>query len=340
MPRCRVPECKVKQAIFNLPGETIGICCSIHKEESMIDIKHKKCIYDNCNIRPIYNLPNEKIAIYCANHKLKNMINIIDKKCKSEGCKIIPNYNFANEKNGIYCLQHKLDNMIDVVHKKCEFNGCIKRAYYNFENEKIPLYCLEHKFKNMIDIVNRRCLTFLCQTFVTKKYRGYCLRCFMNIFPNEPVSRNYKIKEKQVFDFVNLHFERYIESYDKQISGGCSNKRPDIFMDLFTHSIIIEIDENQHSDYSCENKRMMLIFRDLGERPIVFIRFNPDKYIDKNGKTVKSCFIYHKTSGIPIIYDKNSWHFRLEKLKIIIEKYIVIIPEKEVSLESLFFNEI
>lgn len=44
----------------------------------------------------------------------------------------------------------------------------------------------------------------------------------------------------------------------------CSKRRPDILIDLETHLIIIEVDENQHKGYSCENKRIMEISQDLG----------------------------------------------------------------------------
>jgi hypothetical protein len=109
-------------------------------------------------------------------------------------------------------------------------------------------------------------------------------------------------------------------------------------MDLFTHSIIIEVDENQHTDYSCEHKRMMLLFKDLGNRPIVFIRFNPDSYINENNEEISSCFKYHKTTGVPMINNKNEWNNRLEILKVTIEKYINNIPEKEVTIEKLFYS--
>jgi hypothetical protein len=45
--------------------------------------------------------------------------------------------------------------------------------------------------------------------------------------------------------------------------------------------IIIEVDENGHNNEeycACENKRIMEISQDLSHKPIVFIRFNPDKY--------------------------------------------------------------
>ena len=456
MPRCRFVDCTVKQAIFNIAGETQGICCSKHKEDDMIDVVHKKCISEGCNIIPNYNYSNEKTPLYCATHKLDNMINIINKKCISEGCNIIPIYNLPGEKIGVYCLKHKDENMIDVVSKICISEGCNTRPCFNYDGEIVPIYCVKHKEDDMIDIKSKRCIYEGCNIqpsynfpgektplycvkhkeddmidirnknyciiegcnirasynlpgeikvlycvkhklenmidiksntciqdgcsilstfnlpgektplYCTKhkldnmvdikhktcihegckvivqntkqKYRGYCIYCFMNIFPDEPVTYNYKVKEKHVADFVNIYFKEYIEFYDKQIQGGCSKKRPDIFIDLFTHSIIIEVDENQHFDYSCENKRMMLLFQDLANRPIVFIRFNPDKYIDENGETIKSCFKYHKTTGVPMIDNKVEWNKRLENLKNTIEKYINNIPEKEVTIVKLFYN--
>jgi hypothetical protein len=259
--------------------------------------------------------------------------------CIHEGCIIRPHYNYSNEKTAIYCFEHKLENMVNIVSKSCIFEGCNIRPSYNYDGETKRLYCKTHKLDNMIDIASKRCKSEYCNTLALKpKYRGYCQYCFINTFPDEPVSRNYKIKEKHVADYINLFFKKYVEAYDKQIQGGCSKKRPDIFMDLFTHSIIIEIDENQHFDYSCENKRMMLLFQDLANRPIIFIRFNPDKYINENGEKIKSCFKYHKTTGVPIIDDKEDWNKRLETLKIKIEKHINNIPEKEVTIEQLFYD--
>ena len=70
-------------------------------------------------------------------------------------------------------------------------------------------------------------------------------------------------------------------------------------MDLLTHVVIVECDENQHKSYipECENRRKMELFRDVGFRPVVFVRFNPDGYrggnggcfrkeLDKNGENV------------------------------------------------------
>lgn len=66
---------------------------------------------------------------------------------------------------------------------------------------------------------------------------------------------------------------------------------------ILSESMIVEVDENQHETYdcTCENKRVMALFQDLGSRPLVMIRFNPDEYTTMNGRDVKSCFVYKNT---------------------------------------------
>jgi hypothetical protein len=103
---------------------------------------------------------------------------------------------------------------------------------------------------------------------------------------------------------------------DKTIDDGCSKRRPDMLVDLGTHIIIVEVDENKHSSYdcSCENKRIMELSQDVHHRSIVFIRFNPDKYTDINGKTVPSCWKYTK-HGVLVINAKPEWDNRMSLLK-------------------------
>jgi hypothetical protein len=66
--------------------------------------------------------------------------------------------------------------------------------------------------------------------------------------------------------------------------NGCSKKRPDIYFELNTHCIIVEIDENQHKYYddSCECSRINEIINGIGGKSVIFIRFNPDITKNKN----------------------------------------------------------
>lgn len=82
----------------------------------------------------------------------------------------------------------------------------------------------------------------------------------------------------------------------------------------------------------------MELFKDFGNRPIVFIRFNPDSYINSESKKIPSSFKYHTTLGVPMIRDKEEWESRLNILKDTIDKHLITIPEKEVTIEYLFYD--
>ena len=155
------------------------------------------------------------------------------------------------------------------------------------------------------------------------------------------MSRNYKTKEYCVVDFVKNKYPNLIWIADKKINNGSSKRRPDLLLDLIYQIIIIEIDENQHTDYdcSCENKRLMELSQDLQHRPIVFIRFNPDKYINQEGVTIKSCWKINKLGLLQIMKTKeNEWMERINALKQQIHYWIGTPPEKMVEIIHLFYD--
>jgi hypothetical protein len=284
----------------------------------MIDIKNKRCQKDGCMIRPVYNYNGQTKAIYCNQHKLPNMIDIKHDRCQNEGCMIRPVYNYDGQTKGIYCTQHKLPNMIDIKHDRCQNEGCTIRPHYNYEGQNKLLYCAQHKLPNMFIIKNKRCQNSWCYTQITDKYDGYCTYCYMHMFPDKPVSRNYKTKEKTVVDYIKTQFQDIDIATDKKIKDGCSRRRPDIFIDLGYQVIIIEIDENQHNnnyDCSCENKRIMELSQDVDYRPIIFIRFNPDDY-KSDDKTISSCWCINKNGLCSVKKSKEKeWNERLNNLK-------------------------
>jgi hypothetical protein len=245
------------------------------------------------------------------------MVSVINKRCEHNGCKTIPIYNIEGQITPRFCLIHKLEGMVDIKNKRCNYNECKTRPCYNLEGETKGLYCSTHKLENMINVVDKICKTHLCYTQVTEKYDGYCSYCFMNLFPDKPISRNYKTKEYSVVEFVKTKFPNGTWIADKSIQGGCSKRRPDLLLDLGYQVLIIEVDENQHIDYecSCENKRIMELSKDVGHRPIVFIRFNPDDYNTKSAN-ITSCWGNNK-SGICVIkkMKKKEWNERLEALE-------------------------
>jgi EsV-1-7 cysteine-rich motif len=323
------------RAVFNFEGETRGKYCSNHVLDGMIDIGHKRCLQEGCHKRPSYNYQDRKQGMYCNEHKENGMIDVVNKRCFQEGCQKRPSYNYQDQKQGMYCNEHKENGMIDVVNRRCIQEGCKTFSTFNYEGNQSPLYCYDHKSDDMINVVDKMCN--LCPTYANKKYRGYCARCFIHTFPDESISKNYKVKERHVHDALEAHFKDLF-IYNKRIHGGCSRRIPDWFFEKLTHTVFVECDENQHEDYSCENKRMMELFVDVGSRPVVFIRFNPDKYTDKNNKKIPSSFKYHKTLQVPLIRDANEWTNRMNTLIKTIEYNLENIPEKEVTIINLFYD--
>lgn len=185
------------------------------------------------------------------------------------------------------------------------------------------------------------CKSEWCDTYGNRKYEGYCVFCYTNLFPDKIMTRNYKTKELNVVDHIKEHYSEFTWVCDKRIQDGCSKKRPDLLLDLGTHIIIVEVDENAHTDYdcSCENKRLMELSKDVGYRPIVFIRFNPDQYTDINGKIIKSCWKINKVSGILQIDPKkeDEWKERIGTLCEQIQYWIDNQSEKMVEIIELFY---
>ncbi len=167
------------------------------------------------------------------------------------------------------------------------------------------------------------------------------MACFAHNFPDEPVARNIKLKEIEVRDYIRAAFPDMDWICDRTVPDGCSRKRPDMVVDLGTHVLFVEIDETQHKGkgYSCDTKRMMELMVDIGLRPVVFIRFNPDAYVDADGNTVSSCWGVDK-NGIGRVKPtkRTEWKGRLVCLEAMVRKWVTSVPEREFTLEKLYYN--
>ena len=229
-------------------------------------------------------------------------------------------------------------------HNICIEETCNITASYNYKHQKKRLYCENHKKDGMINIINKMCIS--CDlSNGNKKYDGYCCRCYMHIFPDKPISRNYKSKERAVVDFIKFKFPNQTWIWNKSIQGGCSSRQPDLLCDLGYQVIIIEIDENQHEIYSCncENKRLMLLSQDVGHRPLIVIRFNPDEYINQEGDLIPSCWTIENKTKILRVSSHNSQHWknRLEVLQQHIDYWLdeTNKTNKIIEVIQLYYNQ-
>jgi hypothetical protein len=99
--------------------------------------------------------------------------------------------------------------------------------------------------------------------------------------------------------------------FNKTVEGGCSKRRPDIHMDFGSHCVMIEIDENRHLNYSCEEKRMVDLYEDVGFRKCVFLRFNPDGYCEA-GTRYTTPFSF--TAACVMVVEETEMKRRMEEL--------------------------
>lgn len=162
--------------------------------------------------------------------------------------------------------------------------------------------------------------------------------CYKQKYPNQPTTTRFLAKqmifwqrlqqllnemqpELEVSDYKNaiLHLD-----YDKSIRGSI-RRRPDILITTPNLRLVIEFDEEQHNSYSIESERL----RDKDivdvfqlQLPIVFIRFNPDEYVDSDGVSHPSCFDdFVRTAGTYSI-NRTEWNTRFEMLLTTLRHYL------------------
>ena len=178
---CLDENCKINRPVFNLPGQTKGLYCVAHKNDVMVNVRAKKCMYFNCNTRPYYNYIHNKGPLYCVTHKKDGMIDVTNKRCIYLNCNIQSSYNYIGEKIPLYCVTHKKDEMIDIKNKRCIHPDCNTRPIYNNPVEKIALYCNLHKKDGMIDIKSKRCINSDCNIRPTYNIPGEKIPLYCNL---------------------------------------------------------------------------------------------------------------------------------------------------------------
>jgi hypothetical protein len=104
--------------------------------------------------------------------------------------------------------------------------------------------------------------------------------------------------------------------------------------------IIIEIDEYAHSTYdsNCEARRVEQISQDLYHRNIIFIRFNPDSYVDSMSKKIPSCWSTNKL-GLLVVSktQEKNWENRIDTLIKQIRFCVDNPTDKKIDTIELFY---
>ena len=352
---CKDPDCK-KTASFNNENEK-PLYCGTHKLKGMIILTHKPCEHGRqksqcreCGGSGICEHGKQKSrckecggsgicehgkhkayckecggSAYCEHGKQKA-------RCKECGgsayCEHGKHKHICKECGGgsAYCEHGK---------QKAQCKECSGSSICS--HGKLKAYCKECGGSAL-------CRSSWCTISANPKYDNYCLRCFMYTFPDKPITRNYKTKETHIADHIKTKYSQFEWTTDKKVQDGCSRRRPDLLLDMGYHVLIIEIDENQHTDYdcTCENKRTMELSQDVGHRPIVFIRFNPDDYMD-GGNKITSCWGLTKQGICTVKKTKKiEWEERLNALSTQIDYWIDENnkTDKTVEIVQLFYDNL
>lgn len=341
-----------KRPTFGINGTRQALWCKNCKPDHAMDVRSNKC---ECGkTQPSLGLQG-KIMKWCPScpGKPHDAVNLKYVKC--ECGKSTPSYGYVHERLKRWCAKcpNKPKNAINLKNKLCP---CNKVASYGLENDKLLKWCAKcpNKPVDAIDLRSKKCINEMfkedpikywkCSTPVTTtKFNGYCLRCFSSLFPDDPLSKIHNYKENlflgQVKQMMQLCFPNMFVSYDKVVPGGTSLRRPDVLIHAKGYVICIEHDEFQHHHdaYLCEEKRMMQIFQDCGNKPMILLRFNPDAYLDAQGIKKASCF---KTrNGKTELINPHDWNERVQYFLERLHHHLHHIPEKELTLEFFYYDQ-
>ncbi len=326
---------KIKRASYGIHGTKKVLRCAEHKLPTDVDIANKKC--EICKkVKPTFAQEGE-FAKRCGTCKLENDVDVNNPRCEKCGKKQ-PNYGNSEENILRYCSKCRLPGDVLLGRILCRGLNCSKQPSFGQSGTKRPIHCLTHKLPHEVRVVST-CKQCNITKVSNPVYEGLCLNCFIHLHPDRPNPRQHQTKEKAVRTYLQQHLD-YTMKFDQRVEGGCSFRRPDIFIDAGTHVVIVEIDELQHSatdvyTSECEERRVNELFTDVNFRPVVFLRFNPDSYDD-----VVSPWCFHPTESIMYVPAKKlpQWNARLDYLKERVVYHVNHIPSDVIVNEFLFFD--
>ncbi|AGE53837.1 hypothetical protein PBCVNEJV4_274R [Paramecium bursaria Chlorella virus NE-JV-4] len=312
--KCSCGRC----ANYGLPGEKTRWCGGC-KPKDAVDITHKKCPCRKA--RPSFGLLGGK-AVWCKECKPTDAVNVVNKKCP---CGKTPHFGLPGEKTR-WCKDCKPINAVDITHKKCpcgknpkfgipgqkaEFcNDCKPETAVNVVHKKckcgkIPIFglidgkaewCSDCKPDDAFDVINKMCPGYdgvPCPVRTQlKQGKTYCLSCDPDTSRRLPRKKD----EHAFFCFIKKHGIN-ITQREYRIDYRCiDTSKSHAFIDgiIITPNIVIciEVDEDAHKSYECDEARTNFASTELllafPEHHIAWIRVNPTiGNFDRSDKALK-----------------------------------------------------
>ena len=169
-----------------------------------------------------------------------------------------------------------------LLYPHCSSTGCKQRPCWTDQPDNYPLRCEDHMLEADKNVVERACSQCGLMDFIQDG--NVCNTCCLF-----EVKKRQKTKELAVKVLLEAESIKFV--HDLRPEDGCGKARPDFVIDCGTHIIIIEVDEFQHRrtnyDCRCEQVRTINLFQEYGGLRVMFIRYNPDNYLDNSGRKLK-----------------------------------------------------
>ena len=263
--RCLAPGC-TKQPHFGDNKEFCKEHVPSHEDDKNAA---QQCEHIGCTQRRSYGAAGAPPS-HCKSHATATMFYMMKPECEHVECDALAWYG-SPATPATVCARHKRSGMIDNPRQRCSREGCNHVGTY--DDETRDRFCDAHAPAGARALVVTPCGACGLPDVLT--IAGMCSSC-------DPVTREraMHVKELRVKALLDAGGWKY-ESHDKMLeSGACYAYRPDFVFDAFTHMVVLEVDEHQHSSYpaECERTRMLAIAQTFS-MPTAFIRYNPDAFV-------------------------------------------------------------
>ena len=239
-----------------------------------------------CGSTPAYNMPGESSRIYCKVCKTDEMIDVKSKRCP---CGLQPVYNVPGKTVGVCCKKCKTDDMVNVRSRRCP---CGLQPAFNVPGKLVGVCCAKCKSDEMVNVIHKICPGYNTEcpvrTSIIKDY-DYCMSCD----PNDARRKLFKKYEEMFFAYVKdklvVHQREFRVTFDQNDTAKKCARLDGI---VFGNGVIVclEVDENGHQDYECDEHRMHLVTAELLQKypghVVSWVRVNPT--IDAKSQRSKS----------------------------------------------------
>ena len=222
------------------------------------------------------------------------MFDVTNRRCVA--CqKKQPNFGLDRSKLATHCKACATEDMFNV---RCALCVACQKKQPNFglDRSKPATHCKACASEDMIDIYTKKCTSDHCDTRANPKYDGYCTHCFQHLFPNDPRARNMRSKSREIVvrdHLIEQFGNTFIHNQTLFLGCDCPHRRSVDFRVLMNDTMLaIEVDEMKHASKSYREDEVAR-YNDLSVAfggKWVFIRFNPDAYVNARGTRVHGFF--------------------------------------------------